>query len=99
MSYFQVPSGMTRRHFMSHLAGAAAMASPAIAFTNSLMASAVDMKKKNKACIMLWMGGGPSTIDMFDMKPGAPPVGNSSRSRRAWMACKLPSTCPSSPST
>jgi len=75
MSYFSIPSGMTRRHFMSHLAGAAAMASPAIAFTNSLMASAVDMKKKNKACIMLWMGGGPSTIDMFDMKPGAPTGG------------------------
>ena len=60
MSYFRIPSDMTRRHFMSHLAGAAAMASPAIAFTNSLMASAVDLKKKNKACIMLWMGGGPS---------------------------------------
>jgi uncharacterized protein (DUF1501 family) len=75
MSNFKIPSDMTRRHFMSHLAGAAAMASPAIAFTNSLMAGAVDMKKKNKACIMLWMGGGPSTIDMFDMKPDAPTGG------------------------
>src|SRR5262245_3336291 len=69
------PSDMTRRHFMKHLAGAAAMAAPAVAFTNSLMASAADLKKKNKACILLWMSGGPSTIDMFDMKPGAPTGG------------------------
>jgi uncharacterized protein (DUF1501 family) len=68
-------SGMTRRHFMAHLAGAAAMASPAIAFTNTLLANAVDLKKKHKACIMLWMDGGPATIDMFDMKPGAATAG------------------------
>ncbi|HZZ29241.1 MAG TPA: DUF1501 domain-containing protein [Pirellulales bacterium] len=69
------PSGMTRRHFMTHLAGTAALASPAIAFTNTLLANAVDMKRKNKACIMLWMGGGPATIDMWDMKPGSPTAG------------------------
>lgn len=50
-------SKLSRRHFM-HLAGAAAMASPAIAFTNTLLANAVDLKKKHKACIMLWMDGG-----------------------------------------
>ena len=71
MSFFDIPTGMTRRHFLSHLAGASAMAVPAIAFTNSLLASAVALKKQNKACIMLWMGGGPATIDLFDMKPGA----------------------------
>jgi uncharacterized protein (DUF1501 family) len=60
---------------MKHLAGAAAMAAPAVAFTNTVMANAVDLKKKNKSCILLWMGGGPSTIDMFDMKPGAPTGG------------------------
>jgi uncharacterized protein (DUF1501 family) len=66
---------MTRRHFMAHLAGAAAMATPAIAFTNTLLANAVDLKKKNKSCIMLWMNGGPATIDIFDMKPGAATAG------------------------
>ncbi len=65
------PRGMTRRHFMSHLAGAAVMASPAIAFTNSILASSLDLKKQHKSCILLWMGGGPSTIDIWDMKPGA----------------------------
>jgi uncharacterized protein (DUF1501 family) len=27
---------------------------------------------KRKSCILLWMGGGPSHIDTFDPKPGAP---------------------------
>jgi Protein of unknown function (DUF1501) len=75
MSNCCCPSGMTRRHFMSHLAGAAALAAPAVAFTNQIMASAADMKKKNKSCILLWMGGGPATIDMWDMKPGAATAG------------------------
>lgn len=68
---FDVPSGMTRRHFMSHLAGASAMALPAIGFTNALRANADELKKKHKACILLWMGGGPSTMDIWDLKPGA----------------------------
>ena len=28
--------------------------------------------RKDVNCILLWMGGGPSNIDTFDMKPGAP---------------------------
>lgn len=75
MFNFELPEGMNRRHFMSHLAGSAAMAAPAAAFTNTLLANAADMKKRHKACIMLWMGGGPSTIDIWDLKPGAPTGG------------------------
>ncbi len=70
-----IPLGMTRRHFMQHLAGAAAMAGPATAFTSSLLANANQLKKRNKAAILLWMGGGPSTIDLWDLKPGAPTAG------------------------
>jgi hypothetical protein len=66
-----IPAGMTRRHFVSHLAGAAALAAPATAFTNSILANATDLRKRHKACIMLWMGGGPSTMDIWDLKPGA----------------------------
>ena len=72
MASFEVlPAGMSRRHFMSHLAGAAALAAPATAFTNSILANAADLRKRHKACIMLWMGGGPSTMDIWDLKPGA----------------------------
>jgi hypothetical protein len=66
---------MTRRHFLQHLAGAAAMAGPAAAFTGSLMANAPELKRRNKAAILLWMGGGPSTIDLWDLKPDAPTGG------------------------
>lgn len=71
----EVPAGMSRRHFVSHLAGAAALAAPATAFTNALLANAADMKKRHKAAILLWMGGGPSTMDIWDLKPGAPTGG------------------------
>jgi uncharacterized protein (DUF1501 family) len=74
-SLFDVPAGMNRRHFMSHVAGAAALAAPATAFTNSILANATDMRKRHKAAILLWMGGGPSTIDMWDLKPGQPTGG------------------------
>lgn len=61
---------MNRRHFLSHLAGSAALVSPAIDFTNSIIANAADMTKQTKSVILLWMGGGPSTIDLWDLKPG-----------------------------
>jgi len=67
----RVPAGMSRRHFASHMAGAAALAGPAAAFTNTLLANASDLRKRHKAAILLWMGGGPSTMDLWDLKPGA----------------------------
>src|SRR5690349_10763373 len=68
---FQTPHGMSWRHFMQHLAGAATLAGPAMALTHSLRVNAAQLKRNHKACILLWMGGGPPTIDMWDMKPGA----------------------------
>ena len=68
---FQVPNGMTRRHFAKHLAGASAFAGTAFAFGRSLSASAPSLKANRKSAILLWMGGGPSTIDIWDLKPGA----------------------------
>ena len=34
-----------------------------------------ELKKKNKSCILLWMNGGPSTIDIWDLKPDSPTGG------------------------
>ena len=58
-----------RRHFMKHVAGASAVAVPGLSFLTDLRARAAEMKKKNKSLIILWMGGGPATIDLWDMKP------------------------------
>jgi uncharacterized protein (DUF1501 family) len=66
---------MTRRHFLSHLAGASAMALPAMSFTQAIAANAKDLKKRHKSAILLWMNGGPATIDILDLKPGAPTGG------------------------
>ena len=68
---FRTPDGMNRRHFMSHLAGASALAGSALAMGQTLHANAPTLKKNQKAAILLWMGGGPSTMDIWDLKPGA----------------------------
>ena len=67
---YKTPNGMNRRHFMSHLAGASALTGSALALGQTLRANAPEMVKNQKAAIMLWMGGGPASIDLWDMKPG-----------------------------
>jgi hypothetical protein len=63
-----VPSGMSRRHFLGHLA-TTAMALPAVQFFGTLEANAQQLKKNQKHCILLWMSGGPSHMDTWDLKP------------------------------
>ena len=75
ISHWQTPSGMSRRHFMSHLAGSSAAAGASITLGNALYANAEEMKRSRKSAILLWMGGGPATIDIWDLKPGAPTGG------------------------
>ncbi|MCG8650197.1 MAG: DUF1501 domain-containing protein [Pirellulales bacterium] len=72
---WQTPAGMTRRHFINHMAGSAAAAGAAMTLGNSIYAHADQMKRNRKSAIMLWMGGGPATIDIWDLKPGAPTGG------------------------
>lgn len=68
---FKTPFGMSRRHFMSHLAGASALTVPALTMGGSVLANANDLSKRRKSAILLWMGGGPASIDIWDLKPGA----------------------------
>ncbi len=69
--FSHVPPDMSRRHFMTHLAGASAMTIPALTLGHSLQVHADELKRKRKSAILLWMGGGPSSIDIWDLKPGA----------------------------
>src|SRR3954453_19263496 len=66
---------MNRRHFLSHVAGASAMALPGLSFIQNLHAQSEKLKKENKSMIILWMGGGPSHMDLWDLKPGEPTGG------------------------
>jgi len=64
-------AGMSRRHFLSHAALGGATVLGANAFLNHLQLNAAEVSKKNKACILIWLGGGAPTIDMWDLKPGS----------------------------
>src|SRR5262249_35123332 len=67
--------GMNRRHFLTHVAGCSALAVPGLQFLQTLRAAEDKLKKENKSLIIFWMGGGPSHMDLWDLKPGAPTGG------------------------
>jgi hypothetical protein len=66
--HLTVPSGMSRRHFLGHMA-MTALALPAVQFFGALEANAQQLRRRNKRCILLWMSGGPSHLDTWDLKP------------------------------
>src|SRR4051812_7387711 len=62
------PIGMSRRHFLGHMA-TTTMALPAMSLMSAMSAQAATGRKPNKSLILLWMGGGPSHMDTWDLKP------------------------------
>ena len=60
---------------MRHLAGFSLMALPGWQFLQTIHANAQQMRRNNKSLIIMWMGGGPATIDIWDLKPGRPTGG------------------------
>ena len=84
------PQGMSRRHFMTHLAGASAMTIPALTMGHSIRTHASELKKNGKAAILLWMSGGPASIDIWDLKPGATTGGPFRPIRTSGTPCRLP---------
>jgi len=66
---------MNRRHFMKHAAAYSALALPGIQFARTIQANAQELRRNNKSVVILWMGGGPATIDIWDLKPGRPTGG------------------------
>jgi uncharacterized protein (DUF1501 family) len=63
-------AGINRRHFLKHAAGLSALALPGFQFVQGLRAAEADLKKNGKHLVILWMGGGPSHVDLWDLKPG-----------------------------
>lgn len=62
--------GIGRRHFLKHMAGFSLLAAPSFSFIQGLHAMQEKLKKDQKSLIILWMNGGPSHMDTWDMKPG-----------------------------
>jgi hypothetical protein len=58
---------VSRRAFLAGLAGGSA----ALAGAVGLRAAADELRRQGRACILLWMAGGPSQFETFDPKPGA----------------------------
>src|SRR3989440_11273004 len=65
---------LSRRDFLRFTAAGAALTSMSGWF-DGLAAQAAGAGVKHKSCILLWMEGGPSQKDTFDMKPGTPDAG------------------------
>jgi len=59
---------LSRRHFLR--AGAASVGVSLSGWLESLAAEGASDPKRKRACILLWMNGGPSQLDTFDPKPG-----------------------------
>jgi hypothetical protein len=58
-----------RRDFL-RVAGAAGLAAGAMSWTDAICLSAEQLRRDGKACILLWMAGGPSQFETFSPKPG-----------------------------
>ena len=58
---------MNRRSFLTGLSS--------LPLVNMMRLKAAELRKNNKSAILLWMGGGPATMDIWDLKPNAPTGG------------------------
>src|SRR5262245_8989527 len=61
---------LSRRGFLSAI-GAGTVSFAGLGFLDRLSLFADDLRRQQKACILLWMAGGPSQFETFDPKPGA----------------------------
>ncbi|HEV3025890.1 MAG TPA: DUF1501 domain-containing protein [Pirellulales bacterium] len=58
-----------RRDFLRNLS-AAGLAGTAMSWTDLVSLRADDLRRREMACILLWMQGGPSQFETLDPKPG-----------------------------
>jgi hypothetical protein len=62
--------GHVRRRDFLRAIPAAAAAAGVLSWQDLMTSQAAELRKAGKACILLWMGGGPSQFETFDPKPG-----------------------------
>src|SRR5207302_8852656 len=61
-----------RRGFLRGIALGAGAGLATVRFSDLMALQAAELRKRNMACILLWMGGGPSQLETFDPKPDHP---------------------------
>lgn len=62
---------LARRDLLK-LAAAGVVGTSMSGWLEVLAVQSADQPRRRKSCILLWMSGGPSQIDTFDLKPGHP---------------------------
>jgi len=62
---------INRRHFMEHVGGLASLSAASSLFGQTIIDNSSELRKNEKAAILIWLGGGPPTIDMWDIKQGS----------------------------
>src|SRR3954463_4422128 len=67
-------AALSRRDFLRFTAAGAGLTSVS-GWLEVGAANAAETGVKHKSCILLWMAGGPSQKDTFDMKPGTKDAG------------------------
>src|SRR5215471_16538535 len=60
---------LSRRDYLK-LAAAGVAAYSSSGWIERFAAAAANDPQRKRSCILLWMNGGPSTIDLWDLKPG-----------------------------
>jgi hypothetical protein len=68
-------SALSRREWLK-VASAGAAGGCLSGWLERLAAATADSPQRRRACILLWMTGGPSQMDTFDLKPGHPNGGS-----------------------
>ena len=84
--------GMSRRGFLRVMGAGAGLS-----LFDRLTLHADEVRRQQKACILLWMAGGPSQFESLDPKPGAETQGPTraistrarSEERRVGKECRL----------
>lgn len=61
--------GITSRRDFLRAIGVAGVAAGAVSWTDAISLAADNLRRRNKACILLWMAGGPSQFETFSPKP------------------------------
>jgi uncharacterized protein DUF1501 len=62
-------SGLSRRDWL-RLSAAGVVGCSSSGWLEALAAAAAKNPERKRSCILLWMSGGPSQMDTFDLKPG-----------------------------
>src|SRR5437867_8382993 len=69
MAFLHDRGALSRRDWL-RLSAAGVVGYSLSGWLETLAAKAARDPKRKRACILLWMNGGPSQMDTFDLKPG-----------------------------